>query len=415
MKVIGNNAIINIIQRTLNQIDNRLIDHGKRVAFLVSKLLEEQGKYSEKQRQDICILALLHDVGAYKTEEIDRLVTFEIENIWEHAVYGYLFVKHLSPLSRYAEAILFHHLNYDKLVEIDCMYQDLAQIFYLADRVDVFLTNGTGNIRELKERLELSREKRFASEAVDIFLRAEEKYHICACVLDELNFNEILGELKLTAEERHAYLNLLVSTIDFRSRYTVAHTITTTEISRMLASYFKLEDELQQKVFYGAMLHDLGKIGIPVEILEYPGKLSAQAMQIMRTHVDLTERILGGEVDETAEKIALRHHEKLDGSGYPKGLVAADLTLAERIMAVADIVSALLGVRSYKRAFSKNLTLQIVQEMSEQGKIDPEVVSMFALHYEEIMAGVEKATKPAMENYEEIAREYTKLMDNYFH
>ncbi len=415
MKVIGNNAIVNIIQRTLNHIDNRLIDHGKRVAFIVSKMLEEQGKYSRKQRQDICILALLHDVGAYKTEEIDQLVAFETENIWEHSIYGYLFVKYLSPLSRYAEAILFHHLNYDKLVKIDCMYQDLAQIFSLADRVDVFLTHKAGDFQELKQKLEISREKRFASEAVDIFLRAEEKHHICAFVLGELDFNEILGELKLTAEERYAYLNFLVSTIDFRSRYTVSHTITTTEISRMLASYFRLEDELRQKVFYGAMLHDLGKIGIPVEILEYPGKLSAQAMQIMRTHVDLTEQILGGDVDVTAEKIALRHHEKLDGSGYPKGLTAAELTLAERIVAVADIVSALLGVRSYKRAFSKNLTLQLVQEMSGQGKIDPEVVSMLTRHYDEIMAGVEKATRPAMENYEKITREYNKLMDGYLH
>ena len=68
------------------------------------------------------------------------------------------------------------------------------------------------------------------------------------------------------------------------------------------------------------MLHDLGKIGIPSEILEFPGKLSPQAMNVMRTHVDLTEIILGDSVTRKVKDIALRHHEKLDGSGYPRGL-----------------------------------------------------------------------------------------------
>ena len=76
-------------------------------------------------------------------------------------------------------------------------------------------------------------------------------------------------------------------------------------------------------------------------------------MNIMRTHVDITERILGGSVDSDVTRIALRHHEKVDGSGYPKGITGKDMTLDEEIVAVSDIASALLGTRSYKEAFSK--------------------------------------------------------------
>ena len=73
----------------------------------------------------------------------------------------------------------------------------------------------------------------------------------------------------------------------------------------------------------------------------------------MRGHVDITKQIFGGQIEETIQNIALRHHEKLDGSGYPLELKGEDLTIGERIVAVADIVSALSGTRSYKNAYSK--------------------------------------------------------------
>ena len=97
--------------------------------------------------------------------------------------------------------------------------------------------------------------------------------------------------------------------------------------STSTARILGMSEEQIRQIYYGALLHDLGKIGIPVEILEFPGKLSPQAMNIMRTHVNITEEILGGTIDPAITKIAIRHHEKLDGSGYPRGLKANELTL----------------------------------------------------------------------------------------
>ncbi len=90
----------------LNYIGCRLIDRGKRVAFIVFKLLEEQGRYTEKQRQEICILTLLHDGGIYKTEEIDRLSSFEIEDIWEHSIYGKIDPDVVSMFSQHYDKIM---------------------------------------------------------------------------------------------------------------------------------------------------------------------------------------------------------------------------------------------------------------------------------------------------------------------
>ncbi|MDR0464365.1 MAG: hypothetical protein LBG94_04510, partial [Treponema sp.] len=98
MQLLKNEKIIDIMEKTLNHMDPRLVNHGKRVAYLVFKILEGQHKYDDKQLRDICILTMLHDIGAYKTEEIDKMIIFETANVLEHSAYGYLFLKYFSPL-----------------------------------------------------------------------------------------------------------------------------------------------------------------------------------------------------------------------------------------------------------------------------------------------------------------------------
>ncbi|WP_302760505.1 HD-GYP domain-containing protein, partial [Christensenella hongkongensis] len=156
-----------------------------------------------------------------------------------------------------------------------------------------------------------------------------------------------------------------------------------------------------------------GKVGVPVEILEFPGKLSAQAMRVMRTHVDITGAILADSFDPVITQIALRHHEKLDGSGYQRGLMARDLTIPERIVAVSDIVSALYGTRSYKESFPKEKTLHIIQKQSGEGLIDKTVVAVISDNFDSIMETVKERCKPVWELYHKMQDEYRRLMEQY--
>ena len=204
-------------------------------------------------------------------------------------------------------------------------------------------------------------------------------------------------------------MNMVIYTIDFRSRHTVTHTMTTTSISYELAKRMGVTGQDLSDIYFGALLHDLGKIGIPVEILEFPGKLSPQAMRIMRTHVELTGRILGQDVEEKIRKIALRHHEKLDGSGYPKGIPGAELTMGERIVAVADIVSALAGTRSYKEAFPKERILSIIETMKADGLIDRDAVDKIASDFDEIMEETAGRCQPILDMYHGIQAEYLQI------
>lgn len=418
MKQISSKNMAGIVCRTLNHVDERLVDHGIRVAYIVLKMLEAEGISDQKRIRDLCFLTMVHDVGAYKTEEINDMVQFETGNVWNHSIYGYLFLKYLSPFSELSSVILFHHTDYEKLIRIPDLQSDIikwAQIVNLADRMDVCMQ--TGEVKDITNFLERFREKKFSSEVVDLFLTVEKKDHVLENLRrnheEKLNISKevfmSLGNPSYAKEEIDTYLKMIVYAIDFRSPFTVIHTITTTSISRELAVLMDLDENQVTQIYYGALLHDLGKIGIPVEILEYPGKLSPQAMKIMKTHVNITEEIMNGEIEPVVAKIALRHHEKLDGSGYPRGLKSDDLTLSERIVAIADIVSALYGRRSYKEAFGKEKIVGILSEMKEDGLLCYQTVDIMIKHFDEIMENVRNTCEPVLEVYNHMNIEYTEL------
>lgn len=413
--IIDSTKTFKIISRTLSHVDQRLLDHGERVAFIVQKMLELDGGYTPKEIRDIVFVSLLHDIGAYKTEEIDNMVQFETDHFWDHSIYGYLFVKHLSPFAPLASAILYHHVNYNKLETVEGDYLGLAQIINLADRVDVWLGNGLLCDTILSE-LDSVAGIKFSQDVIRLFKKAENKCDIIKRLQSKGyigQIQEILHKVPFEEEKLENFLQMLIYTIDFRSQYTVTHTIITTRIAVELAHKFKLNERLCKKIRYGALLHDLGKIGIAVEILESPVKLSTCEMNKMKTHVDLTNDIMAGDIDLETAQIALRHHEKLDGSGYPEGLSAEGLTLPQRIVAVADIVSALSGKRSYKEAFDKEKILMIITHMKDNGELDPQVVDMMVTHFEPLMKSVVEHCKPVLSLYDNINLQFGRLMEQF--
>ena len=110
--MIHQSQIISVINKMLHFVDPRLVDHGERVAYIALEMLKHAKKELPLERTKLFILSVLHDIGAYKTEEIDEMLSFESKGVWSHAIYGYLFLKYLSPLGDESEAILYHHLDY---------------------------------------------------------------------------------------------------------------------------------------------------------------------------------------------------------------------------------------------------------------------------------------------------------------
>lgn len=405
MNIIKDQDVIIILKTMLNKLDDRLVDHGERVAYLCLELM----RYMNVPREEylhVAKLALLHDIGAYKTDDVDSLLSFESEDVWEHAVYGYLFLSRMSPLKKNADCVLYHHMSYAKLIETDCSNKKVASLIHLCDRIDVAIKQETPLTSLLHQsgQFDPTQVKAFETLNKNQFLihTLEDKSY-------QDKMNDLYQTIYLGEDERRGYLEMLAYSIDFRSEFTVLHTITTTAIAIELGKQYQLSSVEMDKLYYAALLHDIGKGAIPISILEKQGKLDDKETQLMQRHVSITEEILKGYIQTDVLHMAARHHEKLDGSGYPKHLTKKELTLCDRIIAIADILSALLGKRSYKEKFSIPKAISIIEEMAEEGKIDPDIVHVFATHHKEIMIQVDHNTEKIKQLYADMLEHYLEL------
>ncbi len=412
MEIIHSDKLITVLRRGLNLIDERLTDHGVKVMLVLKDMLKADGCRDARIQKNMAILALLHDIGAYRKEEIDDLVQFEVGNIWQHSIYGYLFIREFTPLKEWAEVILYHHEDCHITADLPETVRYYAQMLHTADRVVVWHDEVRQPEAELEKHFCRKRDIVFSSESIDAWQKCQKTGTYSK--LDDLSCLEnALNCCLFDDTEANAYLAMLIHAIDFRSRDTVTHTIGVMEIGQHLARRMDFSEEICEQIHYGAMLHDLGKIGTPVSILESPGRLSPQEMEIMRHHVVLSGQILDGCIDETIARIALRHHEKLNGSGYPQSLAKEDLTLPERLLAIADIASALCMSRSYKEPFSKERCLSILWEMCQKGELDSAITAALEKNFDEIMAQADAACIPLRDNYSQIRAEYETLLHRF--
>lgn len=194
--------------------------------------------------------------------------------------------------------------------------------------------------------------------------------------LDNLYLNQEL------LDTQRQIICMLGEVVEHRSRETGNHVRRMTELSCMLGLHCGMSAEELELLEMAAPLHDVGKIGVPDHILHKPGRLTDEEMATMRTHTTIGRDILSGSprpVFQEAARIAIQHHERWDGSGYPNGLKGEEISLSGRITALADVVDALGHKRCYKDAWSKERILELVQR--ESGKhFDPRVVAVFLDH-----------------------------------
>ena len=166
---------------------------------------------------------------------------------------------------------------------------------------------------------------------------------------------------------------------EFKDENTFSHLIRMSEYTALLAEASNCCSENLEAVKFAALLHDIGKIGIPDHILLKPGKLDAEEWHIMKKHAEYGDHILEGadsEVLKIGREIALTHHEKWDGTGYPKGLSGEEIPVFGRIAAIADVFDALSTKRVYKDAYSIEQSFEILKEGRGQ-HFDPQLVDAF--------------------------------------
>lgn len=218
-------------------------------------------------------------------------------------------------------------------------------------------------------------EKGFALGAVDYITKPFNPAIVKARVRTHLS----LVQAEEVLETRLQIVQCLGKAAEYRDNETGMHILRISHFARTIAKAIGFSDEQADELLHAAPMHDVGKIGIPDAILLKPGKLTAEEWEVMRQHPAIGARIIGehkSSLLQLAATIALCHHEKWDGSGYPNGLAGEDIPLEARIVSLVDVFDALTSVRPYKKAWPIEEALEFIRDQSGS-HFDPMLVDVF--------------------------------------
>ena len=194
---------------------------------------------------------------------------------------------------------------------------------------------------------------------------------------------------RLTRDLKSAHLDTIMRlsmAAEYRDMDTAMHIRRMANYSAMLAGEMGMSAHEVELMLYASPMHDVGKLGVPDAILLKPGKLTDEEFKVIESHTTIGARILAGgesELIRASEEIALSHHEKWNGRGYPKGLAGEEIPVTGRICALADVFDALTSVRCYKPAFPMEKALDIIRKDSGT-HFDPGVVDAFMSHLDDV-------------------------------
>lgn len=401
--------LLSIINTTMNYMSKDLIGHCMRVTYNLVCILQDDPRFTYQEVCKIAWTVLYHDIGILEERSVRDLLEEELEiknGGFSHAEYGCLFVKYFSSFPEYYEIIKFHHSAYREFkdLDIDDKIKDVIVTLKVIDTIDLY------NI--YKQQLDIGKIKWDAYEvaiAKKINTYFENKKEMSQKEIEN-NLANYLKNMILSPIQKYKMLKILAYSFDFKSRVTAVHCTTVVEISSMLAKLFEVDERTYKNICMGALLHDLGKIAIPHHILESTGKLNEEDWAIMKSHVTITEEILNTNVDNDILQIAIRHHETLDGMGYPYGIIGSQLTLPQRIVAVSDIVSALSQERSYKSPLSLDKICSVLNGMCQNNKICPVVLQMFLKNKDKIYKRILHITYETNIMYQKINEDYNDAM-----
>jgi HD-GYP domain-containing protein (c-di-GMP phosphodiesterase class II) len=394
-------------------------DHHMRVAYLAYRLGEEIGTPVD-ERYELATAGSLHDIGAFSLEERLDLLEFEDSKPGEHSLAGYLLLRDFKPFSSIANMIRFHHVPWqygEGAIKNGEPVPPGSHIIHLADRVAVKISKEKGILGQVPaicEAIWKSKNDVFVPEYVDAMLRLAKRDHVWL----EVTSNSIESILQRCVVSQTKELNidefldlskLICRLIDFKSEFTATHSTGVAAAAVAIAKRVGFSDEEQKLMEIAANLHDLGKIAIPSEILEKPGRLSDQESFVMRAHVYYTYEILKPiDIMGVTSAWGALHQERLDGSGYPFGYTSEEIPLGSKIMGVADVFTALTEGRPYRGGMDKTRTISILRSMSDSGKLDPGLVKIVTENFDEMNRIRKTAQDQASKKYREFRSEMSR-------
>lgn len=395
---------INLIQAlslAMELSNGSISRHHWRTAMIANRIAAHIGM-EEAQRQVLACAALLHDIGAAsRWEEKTQLRYFEFngKDKYAHAEEGYLLLKDSVQLGLLAEPIRHHHDAWDGSSPSGLSGTDIpliSRIISLADRLEILIKDDR-YIFDLRADI-LTTLRQFSGELFDPDLvRAVHEFAgQDSFWLDLTNphyynnfFRQVdaFGKMHFSMEDVFHIAEIFATIVDRTSKFTAAHSRTVSETAALIAESRGYCEEEVKALRIAGLLHDLGKLAIPNTILEKAGGLTEKEYAVIRQHSYYTYRILE-QIDgfSTLAEWAAFHHETLDGTGYPFRIAGSALRMGSRIIAVADVFTALTEDRPYRPGMPRGLVEKTMRGMADKNKLDTRIVDDLLACYPQLQA-----------------------------
>ena len=399
--------LVECLSNAVDLISPKINDHHQKV-IIISYYLGKAYGLSPSQLEDLLIAASIHDIGALTAKEhLDLLDFDEVEG--DHSKYGASLLKAFKPFAHIAPIIKYHHSAWkDRNIAVTDGEEIsiLSRIIYLADRISV-LIQPDFKLNQVEDISKLVYEKSgtsFHPDLVDAYREIAKKECFWLDIKEAAvhsTLKQILTHnLNLTASDLLELGTLLSQIIDFRSKFTAAHSSGVSAVACSLAETMGLSDHECLLMNLAGDLHDIGKLVVPEAILEKNGRLSSDEFDVMRSHAYYTDRLLSGISAFDSIRIwGALHHEKLNGQGYPFGLKEHQIPLGSRIMAVADIYTAVAEDRPYRKGMDRKDTMEVLNNLVKDGSIDKNVVGALMGDYSLIESNRIEAQNEALQKY----------------
>lgn len=383
-------SVIYALSDALDLVGIDDLAHGKRVGIMAAECMRWQGADDEEIRF-LFDLGLLHDIGVSSTVTHGHLVhEFDWESSQAHCETGYRLLRDFAPLADMALPVRLHHTHWSDIVarDVDALVARQANLIYLVDRVDALSAPhyGDGSLLMNTERIRGEIAARagsfFAPELVALFLDASRSESFWLN-LEPRSIQAYLNDVRthgrrhsMSMDELKQLATIFSRIVDAKSPFTAEHSIGVSRLARLLGERCGLPAARCDQLEIAGLLHDIGKLRVPDEILDKPAKLDERERKMMNAHSFETYQILKPipGFDEIALWAAY-HHESPGGDGYPFRVSGDRLSLEARILRVADIFQAMAQDRPYRAGLPAEQVAAFMRELAGQGRVDAALVA----------------------------------------
>ena len=382
--------------------------HQLRTGYTAWRMAEAASLAADEVER-IFVAALMHDVGALSLEEKQRIHRFD-DDLDPHCRIGADLLEGTAVLAHAAPVVRHHHRQWSEWDRpIDDRDVFASQVLLMADFVerkidrDVYILHQVSAIQDAARAVSGTL---VHADVVDLLMTVSGTEEFWFDLVSPRLYSTLLNggpHRRITAdlEQIESVATLLSHIIDYRSRFTSTHSASVAESAVQIARRFGLGELDVRLLGIAGVTHDLGKLAVPNAILDKPERLTEAEMQVMRQHSYFTYAILRSieGFGQIADWAGL-HHEKLDGDGYPFHLADERLSTGARILAVADVFTALVEDRPYRAGFDRVRVQAILRDEVHNHRLDRRVVDTLLDDYAEIRRAAMKRAVEARAYYE---------------